>query len=816
MAFIERVADRQLNSVAFEDEANPILHRLVASPVPLHYLDDGGNFQRIDMSPVRINPGDWARYPNFDGWLVSQNGWLYGLGTDGYVYFGGRRGEHYVRFRLREIGYVRTATGAFTPISGLPDYNTANLSAKQTQTVIEGETYIVGTTAEWRSLNTTPGGGELYLRFKARGDGLKSEYVITQAAREWIVANRPPLFYGIPAAQAYLAFRFDIDWSDIPQKLINSVLQGDTFNDAAGGIELRNALDELLAFMPVGYATAGAGFPGRQSVTLRKQFSGNLMVMGASVAALNELPAGDLVFDPTITPHVAAGGDNWAWITSADFSNSDTEFAYGYYSPYLVHNGYRFTNITVPAGSTVTACYATLVAAQTLSNTVSAVQVHFVDADNPTAATTYTNAEAQPRTTAYATWTPGAQTAGTGYNTPSLVTPAQAVFNRAGWASGQAVIVVIRAVTATNNYRVAATYQHATYTEPILTITYTPTATNYPQSVSGALTPTGAAVKLTVKSAVGSIAPSGVLSRLAGKALTGAVTPAGALSAITVALKTITGALTPSGTLSRDTGKTLAGAATPAGALIKHTARALVGALTPSGALTAARAAYQSISGTLAPVGTLARATSTALSGALTPTGALIKNAAKSLVGALVPAGTVATIKAVNVALSGALAPVGTLARSTGKTLAGAFTPAGALVRNTAKALAGAFTPTGSLSAVRTFFQSVFGTLAPSGIVAKSIGKQLSGVLAPVGSIIKRIYRTLAGLLTPGGAVSPDLGGDPITSLDTAYLLPQGYSYSQLPQGFGLVEWAAGVGYYQLAQNSSYRQLPQGFGYYEV
>lgn len=512
MAFVERVASRQLNSVTFEDNATG-LRRMVASLATLHYRDANGDFQRIDMTPVRINSGDWSKYPNFDGWLVSQNGWLYGLGVDGWVYFGGRRGEHYVRFRLREVGYVRTTTGAFTAISGLPTYNTANLSAQQTQTAIEGETYVTGTTAEWHNLNTTPGGGELFLRFKARGDGLKAEYVINQAAREWIVAKRPPSFYGIPAAQAYLAFRFDIDFSDIPRRVIAGALQGDTFDDAAGGIELRNALDELLAFMPIGDAYVDTGSDlFRSEVTLRKRFTGSLMTVGAPVAALNALPAGDLVFDPTVTPSVGSSGDDGSWVTGVGFGNTDTSQYIGrYVSTYDVQNFFRFTGVAVPNGATVSAAYVTLVAFATNAGASPGVTVYVVDADNQAAPTDLASAGAMVEYGSGHSWSPPAFTAGNSYDTTNFAASAEGVFARGGWASGNALVVeILSAIGSGGDNRQIATWDHATYAAPQLTITYTPPAQSITPAVISS-TATLYAPTVAVAAATQDITP-GVIS----------------------------------------------------------------------------------------------------------------------------------------------------------------------------------------------------------------------------------------------------------------------------------------------------------------
>lgn len=322
MAFVENSTLRQPNSVTFEDNATGI-RRLVASIVALHYQDANGDYQRIDMSPTRINPGDWARYPGFDGWLVQANGYLFGLGVDGWVYFGGRRGEHYVRFRLASGGYYDTAANQWHAIAATPTYSTANLTKNTVATTIEGVVYHTKTVAEWRNLFTTPGGGEVWLRFVVTGGRLKSEYVMNQAARAWITANRQPEVFGISPVNAQFGFRFEMDWSDIPVRKVAGTVVGNEFDDSAGGVELRNALDELLAFMPVdSIFVERADFPIRTALPQRKRFAGNALYMGAPATQIGALPAGDLVFDPTITANVAAGADDWAWITSTDFSAS--------------------------------------------------------------------------------------------------------------------------------------------------------------------------------------------------------------------------------------------------------------------------------------------------------------------------------------------------------------------------------------------------------------------------------------------------------------------------------------------------------------
>src|SRR5690606_6032699 len=262
-------------------------------------------------------------------WRVTSNGWHYALGrpgdktTDGWVGFGGRRGQHWLRFRLARVGYFdnpaqNSDLGAnFYDIGGAPNYNRANLSQLTHTQVIEGIEYKYRSSVRWGNVWNTPGAGRLFIQWRSDGARLKEDVVINQAGREWIAANRSPAFFGLPNAGTYFGFVFQIDWSDIPKRVINGVLRGsdDGFSDDAGGIELRTALDELIAFLPIDYAYVDTGKLVKPQVRLRKRFwkdaDGNhYMAVGAPVTELNALPAGDLIFDPTINTDIQASADD--------------------------------------------------------------------------------------------------------------------------------------------------------------------------------------------------------------------------------------------------------------------------------------------------------------------------------------------------------------------------------------------------------------------------------------------------------------------------------------------------------------------------
>lgn len=133
--------------------------------------------------------------------------------------------------------------------------------------------------------------------------------------------------------------------------------------------------------------------------------------------------------------------------------------------------GFRFQNVTIPAGSTISA--ATL--------DVETTSVSFDDPDfnihceNVDDAATFTNAanniSSRTLTTANTVWT--ATSIGVGVRTsPDFASAVQEVIDRAGWASGNDLNVILDGRSASTNLRVRA-YDGGTGTYPTLNITYT-------------------------------------------------------------------------------------------------------------------------------------------------------------------------------------------------------------------------------------------------------------------------------------------------------------------------------------------------------
>jgi hypothetical protein len=337
MGWIERLDRRGRSSRTYQDSADPTRHALdIICGTPLHYesVPDSGVFDAvIDCTPQRV------KNAALDGWRITQNGFHYALGkpagkSDGWVGFGGRQGAHWFSFRLARVGYLHWPTRSWQDIGGNPTYDRANLTSEVNRTapMADGAELPVSSIARWSNIWQTPGGGALDMSWRVDGARLKEEVIINAAGRAWIAANRKPT---TKANETWFGFVFQLDWSDVPRVVRQSVLQsidGD-FADDGLPLELRDAADRLLGFLPVDDLIVRNGEEELGRTPLQKRFwrdgDGNhYLLVGVRCDLLAGMPAGDLVFDPTITlqPSAAAGADTYLYSTYPD-SNYGTSSA---------------------------------------------------------------------------------------------------------------------------------------------------------------------------------------------------------------------------------------------------------------------------------------------------------------------------------------------------------------------------------------------------------------------------------------------------------------------------------------------------------
>lgn len=107
--------------------------------------------------------------------------------------------------------------------------------------------------------------------------------------------------------------------------------------------------------------------------------------------------------------------------------------------------GFRWTGVTIPQGTTLTSATLSFYVTGTADDTPNGVAVAAQAADNAGTFTTATNDISGRSLTSTVTWS--GSNIGAGWQTIDVTTPIQAVINRAGWVSGNALVVIVTGVT---------------------------------------------------------------------------------------------------------------------------------------------------------------------------------------------------------------------------------------------------------------------------------------------------------------------------------------------------------------------------------
>ena len=131
----------------------------------------------------------------------------------------------------------------------------------------------------------------------------------------------------------------------------------------------------------------------------------------------------------------------------------------------------RFTNVTVPQGSTINSATLEVNIVGTSYDDPD-VDVYLEDADNSAAlSTSSNNISGRTKTTAKVTWS--STGVGSGWKSPGdLAAVVQEVVDRGGWVSGNALTVLFDSLSSANNLRIRP-YEYDTTLAAKLTIDYT-------------------------------------------------------------------------------------------------------------------------------------------------------------------------------------------------------------------------------------------------------------------------------------------------------------------------------------------------------
>jgi hypothetical protein len=174
----------------------------------------------------------------------------------------------------------------------------------------------------------------------------------------------------------------------------------------------------------------------------------------------------------------ALADDAYANNVSAFGNVTDFIFA-GVTSGTAFSSSCRFTSATIPVGATIDTAVVLFVAKNDQSGTTVYTNIYCEDADDPAQITSFADFNARTMTSAFTAWDSiPAWTEGTGYSTPDFTSAVQEYSDRVGRSSGNAIQMFWRDDGSSSEaVRLAASYDHASYTAPQLDIDYTEGAT---------------------------------------------------------------------------------------------------------------------------------------------------------------------------------------------------------------------------------------------------------------------------------------------------------------------------------------------------
>lgn len=135
----------------------------------------------------------------------------------------------------------------------------------------------------------------------------------------------------------------------------------------------------------------------------------------------------------------------------------------------------RIPNVTIPAGSTITAATITTHAGSSQSGVTCNITIKGDKEANPAQTTSFADANGRPLTTASVAWSAlPAQTSGLTYVTPDLTAIITELIAQGGWASGNAMQFFFQNnASSVGAFREATPWDTSPANSPQLQITYT-------------------------------------------------------------------------------------------------------------------------------------------------------------------------------------------------------------------------------------------------------------------------------------------------------------------------------------------------------
>lgn len=185
--------------------------------------------------------------------------------------------------------------------------------------------------------------------------------------------------------------------------------------------------------------------------------------------------SGEVISTSTETDGPTAQADD-AYITSSSpgINTGGAQLFFGNAAGVVYDAGVRFRGVAVPQGAVILSAQIEFVASSNSINATSNLILYGEDADSAAGFTNKANFLARTRTSAYVPWS-AVPTWATGqkYLTPDLTGIVQEIVSRAGWVSGNDLVIFVQDNASDfSAIRAAAALDNAVYREPRLTITY--------------------------------------------------------------------------------------------------------------------------------------------------------------------------------------------------------------------------------------------------------------------------------------------------------------------------------------------------------
>jgi hypothetical protein len=157
--------------------------------------------------------------------------------------------------------------------------------------------------------------------------------------------------------------------------------------------------------------------------------------------------------------------DGW-WTPSTSLNNTGAGAFFGDSAGSTLNAFFRFDGLAIPAGSTISSATLEFVPNQTLSTTTVDALIAAIDEDDANAPATFAEADGATRTTAQSAWNNVETWSHVSHVTPTtndstdITSVIQEVVDRAGWTSGNAIVIFIE-----NNASSASAFRGASTVE---------------------------------------------------------------------------------------------------------------------------------------------------------------------------------------------------------------------------------------------------------------------------------------------------------------------------------------------------------------